>query len=273
MKKGNLLMYDRFDRRINYLRISVTDRCNLRCTYCMPAEGVPLLHHADILTFDEIIEVVKVAVEYGINKVRITGGEPLVRKGIVSLVEMIAAIPEIMDLSMTTNGIFLQKYATELKSAGLHRINVSLDTMDPVKYNEITRLGDISQVISGIAAAQSAGLNPVKLNCVIHQSPDEPDARAVREYGRVNGLEVRYIHEMDLDKGYFRGVVGGDGGNCAVCNRLRLTSNGFIKPCLFSNSGYSVREMGAARAFEMALDNKPECGSFNTTGEFYNLGG
>lgn len=266
-------MFDRFDRNINYLRISVTDRCNLRCTYCMPVEGVPPMHHEDILRYDEIIEVVKIAVDFGINKVRITGGEPLVRKGVVSLVEMIAAIPEIRDLSMTTNGVLLERYANELKDAGLQRVNISLDAINPVRYHDITRLGDISQVIRGIDAAVEAGLTPVKINCVIRNSPDEPDARMVGEFGKDRGLEVRYIPEMDLDTGYFRGVIGGDGGNCSTCNRLRLTSNGLIKPCLFSNSSYSVRELGSRYAIEHALQNKPECGTVNTTGEFYNLGG
>jgi cyclic pyranopterin phosphate synthase len=239
----------------------------------MPAEGVQLLSHQDIMTFDEIVDVVKAAALLGINKVRITGGEPLVRKGIVSLVEMIARIPAISDFSMTTNGTLLSKFAADLKSAGLRRVNVSLDTTDPQRFREITRIGEISQVIEGIDAAVSAGLAPVKINCVIHNSIDEPDARLVSEFGRKRGLEVRYIHEMDLDSGYFRGVIGGDGGNCSSCNRLRLTSNGFIKPCLFSNSGYSVRELGPGKALQRALDNKPECGSYNTTSEFYNLGG
>jgi cyclic pyranopterin phosphate synthase len=239
----------------------------------MPAEGVPPMQHEDILRYVEILEVVKAAVGFGINKVRITGGEPLVRKGVVDLVEMIASIPEITDLSMTTNGILLAKYAQDLKSAGLQRVNISLDTIDPDRYHGITRLGDVSQVMSGIEAALAAGLSPVKINCIIKNSPEETDARMVGEFGKAKGLEVRYIHEMDLDKGYFRGVIGGDGGNCSTCNRLRLTSNGLIKPCLFSNAGYQVRELGAQKAIELALRNKPECGSINTTGEFYNLGG
>lgn len=266
-------MFDRFDRNINYLRISITDRCNLRCTYCMPAEGVPMMHHEDILRYVEIVDVVKVAAEFGVTKVRITGGEPLVRKGVADLVEMIAAIPEITDLSMTTNGTLLERYAGDLKAAGLQRVNISLDTMDPVRFHEITRLGDVNQVIAGIDAAIAAGFAPVKINCVIQNSVDEPDAKLVGEFGKSRGLQVRYIHQMDLDSGYFRGVIGGDGGNCATCNRLRLTSNGFIKPCLFGNTGYSVRELGARQAIENALANKPECGSVNTTSEFYNLGG
>jgi len=266
-------MFDRFDRNINYLRISVTDRCNLRCTYCMPAEGVVPMLHEDILRYDEIVEVVRAAVDLGISKVRITGGEPLVRKGVTDLVGMIAKIPEILDLSMTTNGILLEKYAVQLKNSGLQRVNVSLDTIDPERYHVITRLGDINQAIAGVDAAMAAGLAPVKINCVIRNSPDEPDARMVGEFGRKKGLEVRYIHEMDLDRGYYRGVIGGDGGNCSSCNRLRLTSNGLIKPCLFSNSGYSVRELGPRQAIEHALKNKPECGTTNSSGKFYNIGG
>ncbi len=239
----------------------------------MPAGGIDLISHDDILRYDEIVEVVIAAVTFGVDKIRITGGEPLVRKGIPDLVKMIAGIAGIRDLSLTTNGILLEKFARELKSAGLHRVNISLDTVDPVRYAEITRGGDLNQVLRGIDAALESGLSPVKLNCVIHSSPDEPDAQSVEEFGRSKGLEVRFIHEMDLDGGIFKPVIGGDGGNCSSCNRLRLTSNGLIKPCLFSNSGFSIRELGPRKAIEMAMANKPECGSVNTTGEFYNLGG
>jgi cyclic pyranopterin phosphate synthase len=266
-------MFDRYDRRINYLRVSVTDRCNLRCTYCMPAEGIRLISHQDILTYDEIIEVVRTAVDFGVNKVRITGGEPLVRKGIANLVEQLALIPGIMDLAMTTNGILLAEYAHILKEKGLKRVNISLDTLDPDKFRELTRGGDVTSVIAGIDEAINVGLNPVKLNCVIQSSPNEPDAQSVKAFAFSRGVEVRYIHEMDLDGGYFKPVIGGDGGNCATCNRLRLTANGLVKPCLFSNSGYSVRELGPRKALELALQNKPECGTINTTSEFYNLGG
>lgn len=147
-------MYDRFNRSINYLRLSVTDRCNLRCRYCMPEEGIRLLKHEDILTFDEIVEFTQIAVDNGITKVRITGGEPLVRKGIVSLVEMIADVRSIDDLSMTTNGILLAQFADDLFKAGLQRINISLDTVDPEKYSFITRTGNLSDVFRGIDAAK-----------------------------------------------------------------------------------------------------------------------
>src|SRR5664280_2578531 len=160
-------MLDRFNREINYLRISVTDRCNLRCRYCMPEEGIRLLRHEDILSFDEITGFTKAAVRNGITKVRITGGEPLVRKGIVSLVKMVASIDGIKDLSMTTNGVMLKEFALDLKKAGLHRVNISLDTADPDRFSQITRGGNINDVMSGIISAKDAGLLPVKINCVI----------------------------------------------------------------------------------------------------------
>lgn len=266
-------MYDKFNRKINYLRISVTDRCNLRCVYCMPEEGVPLLNHKDILTFDEIVEFTKLAVEKGIDKVRITGGEPLVRKGIVDLVRMIGELDGIKDFSMTTNAILLDKYAEDLVKAGLHRVNISLDTIDPEKFNKITRVGDIQKVFDGIQAAKKAGINPIKINCVIQKNDQEPDAKAVAKYCQESGLQIRYIKEMDLEKGEFSIVQGGSGGDCGKCNRIRLTANGMIKPCLFSDIEFSVRELGAEQAIEMAVKNKPASGHINHTGKFYNIGG
>ncbi|MFP4023089.1 MAG: GTP 3',8-cyclase MoaA [Thiohalospira sp.] len=266
-------MYDRYNRKINYLRISVTDRCNLRCVYCMPEEGVTLLDHKDILTFDEIVKVTETAVRKGIDKVRLTGGEPLVRKGIVELVKMIGKIDGIKDYSMTTNAILLGRYAQDLADAGLHRVNISLDTLNAEKFRQITRGGDIQKVFDGIKAAKKAGLEPVKINCVIKESRTEPDAVEVANYCRENNLMVRFIKEMDLETGSFSVVQGGSGGDCAHCNRLRLTSDGKIKPCLFSDMGYSVRELGAERAIDLAIGNKPVSGHTNLTGKFYNIGG
>ncbi len=266
-------MFDSYNRRINYLRISVTDRCNLRCTYCMPAEGITLMQHSEILSFEEIMEVVDAAVSQGVDKVRITGGEPLVRKGIVDLVQMIASKPGIQDLGMTTNGQLLGKFAQPLADAGLHRINVSLDTLNPEKYKYITRGGDIDNVKKGIEASIKAGLSPVKINCVIVKSPSEPDAIEVAEYGKQLGLQVRYIRQMDLEKGEFYVVDGGSGGDCSTCNRLRLTANGMIKPCLFNDMEYNIREHGAYKALQLALGNKPSCGTINKHSEFYNIGG
>ncbi|MCX6285119.1 MAG: radical SAM protein [Bacteroidetes bacterium] len=266
-------MYDSFNRRINYLRVSVTDRCNLRCTYCMPPEGVKMISHADILSYEEILEVIQMAVSMGIDKVRITGGEPLVRKGIVDFIAQVAIIHGIRDFGLTTNGILLEEFAQALSVAGLHRINISLDTMDPIRYKEITRGGELSRVLKGIAAARKAGLEPVKINCVIQNSSDEPDARAVREFCHENHLEVRFIHQMDLGEGCFTIVENGHGGDCMRCNRLRLTANGRIKPCLFSNLEFDIRKMGIKAAIEAAVGLKPEQGTVNTSDFFHNIGG
>ncbi|MFO8129983.1 MAG: radical SAM protein [Bacteroidales bacterium] len=266
-------MLDQFNRNIDYLRISVTDRCNLRCVYCMPASGIKLLPHEAILSYGEITEVARVAVAMGVRKVRLTGGEPLVRKHIITLVGQLSRIEGIRDFGMTTNGILLDRYAAALKNAGLHRVNVSLDTMDPAKYAEVTRGGNIHKVFEGIEAALNAGLTPVKLNCVIRDSPLEPDAVDVTRYAERKGLQVRYIKQMNLTSGSFSKVIGGEGGNCRHCNRLRLTSDGYLKPCLFSDIGYSVRELGPAQAIELALQNKPWCGMENHSGTFYNIGG
>ena len=232
-----------------------------------------MLKHEDILTFDEIVEFTRTAVHMGINKVRITGGEPLVRRGIVDLVAMIAKIDGITDLAMTTNAVLLKQFAQPLFDAGLKRVNISLDTMDENKYSEISRGGNLTDVIDGIITAKAVGFNPIKINCVVRKSSTEPDAQLVKRFAVENNLMVRFIPLMDLDNGIHGIVEGGEGGDCARCNRLRLTANGIVKPCLFSDIGYSVRELGAREAFIKALDNKPECGGISTTGEFYNVGG
>jgi GTP 3',8-cyclase len=266
-------MFDRFNRKLNYLRISVTDRCNLRCIYCMPEEGIKLFRHAEILSFDEIAGFTEVAASKGVTKVRITGGEPLVRKGVTTLISMISEIKGIEDLAMTTNGTLLKQYSQELRAAGLKRVNISLDTIDPEKFKTVTRTGDISNVFEGINAAKSAGLNPVKINCVIKDSKEEDDVMEVTSYCKDNDLEIRYIRQMDLVRGHFSVVDGGTGGDCSLCNRLRLTSNGKLKPCLFSNIEFDIRELGFEKAIELAAELKPECGSKNETGTFYNIGG
>jgi GTP 3',8-cyclase len=266
-------LYDRFDRQLNYLRISVTDRCNLRCRYCMPESGITLMRHEDILSFDEIVVFTRVAVGRGIKKVRLTGGEPLVRKGVVKLVSMLSSIKGIKDLSMTTNGVLLKEYAPSLKEAGLHRVNISLDTVDSQRFESITRNDLLNNVLEGIEAAIEAGLHPVKINCVVSESPDEPDAVGVTQFCRQNGLDIRYIRQMDLVNGHFYVVDGGTGGDCAACNRLRLTSNGMLKPCLFNDIEFDIRKTGYEEALKLAAEHKPECGTRNFTGEFYNIGG
>lgn len=266
-------MLDKYNRQINYLRISVTDRCNLRCQYCMPADGVKLLPHSEILNFDEIVDFVKVASKFGVDKVRITGGEPLVRKGIVELVSMIANVDGINDLSMTTNGIYLDKFAKDLKNAGLRRVNISLDTIKPERFAEITRGGDIQKVFDGINAARENALTPIKINCVIYNNVKGSDAIEVEEFCKKNNLQIRFIHVMNLAKGEFSMVEGGEGGNCKICNRLRLTSNGMLRPCLFSDKSFSIRDLGAEEAINQAIGNKPKCGTASTNSSFYNIGG
>ncbi len=266
-------MIDSFGRTINYLRVSVTDRCNLRCIYCRPAEGVKLIPHDDILRYEEILDFVRVAVDRGICKVRVTGGEPLVRRNIPSLIERLAAIDGVEDLCMTTNGTLLDRFAGPLADAGLQRVNISLDTLSPERYASITRGGDVRAVLDGIEAAQTAGLLPIKVNCVVKQSSDEPDARAVRAYGLSKGLEVRFIRRMNIAAGAFWPVEGGLGGHCEKCNRLRLSSDGWLRPCLFNDIGFNVRELGYVESLERAVAAKPESGTSSLSNRMYEIGG
>ena len=254
-------MIDRFGREITYLRVSVTDRCNLNCSYCKPPAQTSFAPRREVISFEETAEVVRVAVDLGIRKVRLTGGEPLVRRGVHTLVRMIASIDGIKDLAMSTNGILLAEHARALADAGLHRVNVSLDSINPERYRGITGGGDLSRVLAGIEAAGDAGLKPVKLNCVFRQSSDEPDARGVARFAGENGLDVRFVRQMDFQAGTFSVVEGGAGGDCSQCNRLRLSCDGQVRPCLFSDLSFSVRELGVIGALEQAILSKPETGA------------
>jgi len=267
------MLFDCHNRKINYLRISVTDRCNLRCIYCMPEEGIKLLQHEEVLSLEEIAEVAEVAVRMGIDKIRLTGGEPLLRKNILWLVERIARIDGVKDFGMTTNGMFLDTFAAPLKAAGLHRLNISLDTLNPDSFSTVTRGGDLMPVLSGIKAASAAGFKKTKLNCVIHESSEEPDAKAVASFAAEHGFEVRYIRRMCLKNGRFWPVVGGDGGRCDRCNRIRLSSDGNIYSCLFDGRSFSVREYGPESAIKKAVEAKPESGRKSDSNNFYTLGG
>jgi cyclic pyranopterin phosphate synthase len=238
----------------------------------MPEEGVQLLDHSDILSYEEIADFTQLAVSHGITKVRLTGGEPLVRKNIIELVSMLAAIDGLEDLSMTTNGILLSKYAADLKKAGLNRINISLDTVDAENYCQITRNGDLAQVMEGIEAAQIAGLEPIKINAVLLGQPDQ-QTLDLKQFCQTRGLSLRFIHQMNLKTGEFSTVEGGDGGNCSKCNRIRLLANGDIKPCLFSDLVYNIRILGHQEALKLTIGNKPRSGTYNQSGEFYNIGG
>ncbi|NJD62128.1 MAG: radical SAM protein [Deltaproteobacteria bacterium] len=266
-------MQDRHGRNIHYLRISVTDRCNLRCIYCMSEKGVRLLKHEDILSFEEIASFTRIAVANGIDKVRITGGEPLIRKNIPYLIRLLSGIRGIKDLSLTTNGILLEEFAMPLKDSGLQRVNISLDTTDPKKYAYITRGGDYYKVMKGIDAAEKAGLLPIKINCVVKKSSHEPDAVGVKVFCESRKLIVRFIHEMNLETGEYSVVEGGTGGNCRLCNKLRLSSDGELRPCLFSDLSFNIRRLGAESAIRMAVESKPEFGTRSLLTGFSMIGG
>jgi len=302
---------DSFQRPIDYLRISVTDRCNLRCVYCMPAEGVCPLAHSEILTYEEIQTIVQAAAELGIRKVRLTGGEPLVRLGLPKLVRMLARIKGIDDIALTTNGILLAKYAVELKEAGLRRVNVSLDTLKPKRFRSISRCNyDLSQVLEGIEAAKSVGLKPVKLNVVVMLGVNDDEildfaVRTIDEEWHVRFIELmpsagasttasQFISATEIKRRietlgelepylpsvgngpakYFRfrnarGTVGFitpiSEHFCFQCNRLRLTSDGKLRPCLMSDEevdlkvplrrGISLEEL--KKLIEEAVARKP----------------
>jgi cyclic pyranopterin phosphate synthase len=185
---------------------------------------------------------------------------------------MLAGVKGIHDFAMTTNGTRLAEFAGSLADAGLQRVNVSLDALDPQRYAALTRGGDVDQVLVGIEAARAAGLRPVKLNCVVQRSPEEPDARDVAAFAREHGLEVRFIRRMNLSIGDFSVVIGGTGGDCPWCNRLRLSCDGTVRPCLFSDLGFSVRDLGAREALRRAVEAKPECGR-TSQNRFYLIGG
>ena len=197
-------MLDKFDRDINYLRISVTDKCNLRCFYCMPEEGVQHRDHEEFLSFEQIVEVVRAAVDLGLTKIRLTGGEPLVKRGIVELVAMIKGIKgesggTVEHLAMTTNGSRLETLAGALRRAGLDSINISVDTLDPVRYRSITRWGDLSDTMRGIDAALREGF-PIKINMVVFQETDKAEIRQMQEFCNQKGMKLQLINHFSLSE-------------------------------------------------------------------------
>lgn len=279
------MLVDRFNRKIDYLRISVTDRCNLRCIYCLPPERIIHKSQKDILSFEEIIEIVKVAVDLGIDKIRLTGGEPLVRKDLVGLISLLNKIEGIKDISLTTNGILLKEYALELKKAGLKRINISLDSLKKERYKFITRGGKLEDVLEAIRKSQEIGFSPLKINCLLL---DDINGDEIADFLRLtieNPICVRFLEFMPVNSFYkrenfisssvvlelakkfsdiveaetygfgpakvykFKGAIGSFGiitplSNkfCAFCNRLRLTSDGFLKVCLNSDLKINLKE-------------------------------
>lgn len=192
-------LIDSFNRKIDYLRVSVTDRCNFRCVYCMPEQGAPVAPKSEILTFEEIECLVRIAVELGMSKVRLTGGEPLIRKDIDLLVRKIGALPGVTDLSLTTNGFLLARYASDFARSGVNRINISLDTLKPERFTSIARRGNLSEVLEGIAAAEKVGLAPIKLNCVVMRGWNDDEVVDFARLSLDHPYDVRFIELMPIN--------------------------------------------------------------------------
>ncbi len=294
-------MTDRLGRNITYLRISVTDKCNLRCRYCMPEEGVCKRSHFDMLTEDEIITAVESAASLGITKLRITGGEPLVKKNIVSICRRAAAVEGIREVCLTTNGLLLPQLAKALKEAGVSRLNLSLDTLDEKKYAYITRIGKLEDFLTGLNAALDAGFEKIKINAVLIGGFNDDEIVPLANLTQQYPVDVRFIELMPMyDSGDFDETayvpytrvlealpeaepVAQDGGVaklyrlpgakgniglispvsahfCGDCNRIRLTADGKLKPCLHSADEYSLKGLdfaGMKAVLEEAIWNKP----------------
>ena len=275
-------MTDSYKREINYMRVSVTDRCDLRCVYCMPEAGVEKRGHGDILRSEEILEIVAAAAKLGIGKIRITGGEPLVRRSIVELCRDIARTPGVRELGITTNAQLLAPLASELKNVGVSRLNISIDTLDAEKYRQITRIGELQKTLDGIQAAREAGFEKLKLNVVLIAGFNDDEILRFVELTRNEDIEVRFIELMPIGEGIslweggylsneavlravpqlvagenFDGVarmyaLPGARGRvglinpvschfCGDCNKIRLTADGKIKPCLHYGLEFDIR--------------------------------
>lgn len=278
-------LYDKQGRHIHYLRVAVTDRCNFRCQYCMPPEGVKWLDHDNILSYEEIVRIIRAFASLGIDKVRITGGEPLVRKGLPAFLQEVARIPGIREVGLTTNGSLLEEYAPLLKQAGIGRINVSLDTLQRERFIQLTGQDRLAQVLAGIKQAQQVGLAPVKINMVVMKGFNSDEIVDMAQLAVNNPYQVRFIEYMPFrpEKDYlftaeemqeklaasgFTNLIPQPGGNCPAkiyhipgsqgsigfitpvsqhfcssCNRIRLTPDGYLKPCLLSADEYSLRQL------------------------------
>jgi cyclic pyranopterin phosphate synthase len=237
-------MFDKHERDINYLRVSITDRCNLRCTYCMPKDGLSLLGHDDILRYEDFLRIISVAARLGITKVRITGGEPLVRRGVVDFVAALGAIPGLTDVSLTTNGILLESHAEQLFQAGIRRINVSLDSLDPGKYAQITRGGDLQAVLRGIRKAREVGFAPLKINIVAIRGVNDDEILAFARLTLADPYQIRFIEMMPV------GQAGdeNDGGYLSNTTiRERIETLGELVPV----NGTRQKSDGPARIFRL----------------------
>lgn len=297
-----IIMIDNYGRTIDYLRISVTELCNLRCRYCMPEDGIAKRPHEEMLTFEEIVSAAEAAVSLSIRKIRITGGEPLVKRGIIGLCSSISAIDGVEELCMTTNGTLLPQYAEQLKEAGVDRLNISLDTLDPDKFSYITRTGSLRDALDGIDAAFSAGFEKTKINTVLMGGFNDDEIADFAALTKDRPVEVRFIELMPIgggigfDKarfisceevlkkvpeleplGFSDGVASiyrlpGAAGRvglirpvscefCDRCNKIRLTADGMLKPCLHSDTEISIRGRSRdemAEIMKEAILGKPE---------------
>ncbi len=265
-------MYDSYGRHIHYLRVSVTDRCNLRCTYCMPEEGVEWLPHSQIMSLEDMARVVRAAANLGFDKVRLTGGEPLVRKGFPDLVSLIAAIPGITTVGMTTNGTLLAPLAADLATRGLSSVNVSLDTMDEARYTLISRRGRLDEALAGIRAARRAGL-PVKLNTVVGTGDDPEILAAVETFAATEGCIVQTIRRYRLDEEKYDDERFMRPPPCTTCDRIRLLANGLLKPCLHGDAFLPVDWNDIEGSIVACVNMKPPCGASASTHVVSAIGG
>ena len=257
------MLLDKFNRKIEYLRISVTDRCNLRCIYCMPGTMFVPKSHDQILSYEQIGSLSKVAAKMGITKIRLTGGEPLVRKDIERLIAELAAIDGIEEVCMTTNGTLLAEYAALLKQNGLTRVNISIDSLNAEKYKQITRGGILNQALEGVDAAIEADLTPIKINMVILDDTVEEEIERMGAFCEEKNLQLQKIMHFQLyDRtDLSRRFQAERPPKCENCNRLRLTADGFLKPCLFSNDEVKVNFGDIGGSILEAVAGKPKNGS------------
>jgi cyclic pyranopterin phosphate synthase len=265
-------MFDRFERPITYLRISVTDKCNLRCRYCMPVEGVPPRRHEDLLTLEQLAEAARAAVGLGVTKIRLTGGEPLVRRGIMALVRMIASIPGLEQLALTTNGTLLAPLARELRAAGLSSVNVSLDTLDAERYREITRRGSIDDALAGIHAARAEGF-PLKINMVVLDDESRQEIDAMSRFCASIGARLQLINHFDLSRAKGDDYAFDRPPSCGGCNRIRLLADGTLKPCLHSDYEVRLDPDHLVESFREAILAKPRHGGACTNRSMRQIGG
>ncbi|OGI26947.1 MAG: molybdenum cofactor biosynthesis protein MoeA [Candidatus Melainabacteria bacterium RIFOXYA12_FULL_32_12] len=265
-------MLDRFNREINYIRISVTDKCNLRCIYCMPEEGVPIKDHSEILSYEKIELIVKEAVKLGIAKVRLTGGEPLIKRDIETLVKKISLIDGIRQLCMTTNGTLLSQKIKVLKEAGLNSINISLDTLNPEKYKKITRGGNIQNTLDGIEAALDEGFL-LKLNMVVLKGINDDEIESMKEFCYENYISLQLINHFSLNSTKLEQYTFDRPPKCKNCNRIRLLSDGTLKSCLHSEEEYKVDFNNITESLKNIILSKPKKGSMCTSRKMVEIGG